>query len=358
MSASRLDDAQAAGATLINPLAFHKIPHAECSAARADSWPPPVCAPHCSAQGGAKEESAFTSRMRSQGVVCRLVKYCRGEDPARDIHIHGGLGHPIVVDAVFSGGKAARSGVQRGDRLLSIDDRKDFTHMSGRSVQASLRPPTTLIFMGFEGRMHSEVRLLPRGPARASSGKPARAGHSDVFQLSDETVFEPGRASIFFATSGNAEDQELAPRSRPLYGAPQSGVAALFELCHDDARLLLQNARLSGPEPWLSRSSKGEARTVVTGAALADGELTLAADQQTLLNKDGLSPMRPGATHADGKLPSSDAAAPVGHSPGAPPPRSRGDSNANPEPMSPEFRNPGIQELTPDGLALSQVVSI
>lgn len=163
---------------MMNPLRFDEISRADCPSASSSFLLPEECTSSCSSEklqalrkGSNREESAFTSRMKSQGVVCRLVTYNHGEDPSLDIHIHGGLGKPVVVDAVLSGGRAAQSGVQRGDRLLSIDGKKDFTHMSGKSVQASLRPPTTLIFMGFEGRQQSEVRLLAHSPAQVFFGQ-------------------------------------------------------------------------------------------------------------------------------------------------------------------------------------------
>jgi len=193
-----------------------------------------------------QQESVFTNRMKAQGVVCRLVAYNYGEMPSYDIHLTGGSGKPIVVSAILPDGRAARSGVRRGDRLVSINGAKDFLQSSGSGLMASLRPPATLIFMGFEGPLNSEVHLLENA---VCCGMPSNMHviHRlpDLFHVCEETVFEPGSASIFLATTNNDEAGKLPDRPRASSKLqPDSGAKAIFELHREDARRLVEKARL------------------------------------------------------------------------------------------------------------------
>ena len=50
------------------------------------------------------------------------------------------------------------AGVKAGDRLVSINGKKDFCGGSSDAVREMLVPPLMLVFTGFVGKLHAEVR--------------------------------------------------------------------------------------------------------------------------------------------------------------------------------------------------------
>jgi len=107
-----------------------------------------------------EEEVEWLYRQRLSGVVGRLVTYHDGQDPQDDIFFRGGGRGHVVVASVRDGGNAYREGIQAGDRLVAIDGRKDFLGMTAEAVNDRLRAPTVLVFLGFVGKKHAEVRLF------------------------------------------------------------------------------------------------------------------------------------------------------------------------------------------------------
>lgn len=181
------------------------------------------------AAAASPQESEWSARKRRSGAVCRLVEYKEGDKPSCDIFLEGGAGKPFVVSRVKEHGKAFQSGVRKGDRLTSIDGAKDFLHFSAIHVIVTLRPPVSLVFIGFEGVARSEVRLHSSNEV---CGVPP-AGNAilrlDSFKMCEETVFDPGRASLFFEV----------PQARPSWPRQTS----MFELRQKEACWLVQQAR-------------------------------------------------------------------------------------------------------------------
>lgn len=174
-------------------------------------------------------ESEWSARKRNSGAVCRLVQYKHGDTPSLDIMLEGGAGEPIVVSKAKEHGRASKSGVRRGDRLVNVDGSKDFLEHSAVHVQINLRAPTTLVFIGFEGQARSEVRLNNKEVPCGVPSKDNAILRLDSFTICDETVFDPGRASLFFAV----------PQGRQSW--PQQ--TSMFELRRHEAHRLVHQAR-------------------------------------------------------------------------------------------------------------------
>jgi len=184
-------------------------------------------------------EADWSARRRHSGAVCRLVEYQSGDKPSDDLLLSGGMGMPVVVSAVQAGGVASKCGVQRGDRLASVDGCKDFFQVPAEQTMNTLRGPTTLIFVGFVGHMRAEVHLHR---SNSSCGLPARKNvipprMSNNFTLVEETVFHPGRASLFFMVDRKSQPSE------------HGGQKCMLELCRDEAHRLVKRALKTAQAP-------------------------------------------------------------------------------------------------------------
>jgi len=106
-----------------------------------------------------QEQDNWDRRQQRAGAIARLVKYCCGQMPSTDITLAGGNGRPVHLVSVREKGVAARSGARIGDRLVSINGKKDFMDLPATTTQDRLKAPATLVVMGFVGRPDAEVRL-------------------------------------------------------------------------------------------------------------------------------------------------------------------------------------------------------
>merc|ERR1712232_1523285 len=113
-----------------------------------------------------------------------------------------------------------------GDELASINGKKEFINTPPSSILAGLQPPVSLVFLGFIGKVHAEVRMRP-GPEMVC-GMPLQthvvSGASVEF--CEVVVFQQPTASLLLATSS----QE------------QRGQEVLYELQRDEARDIVQLA--------------------------------------------------------------------------------------------------------------------
>lgn len=218
-----------------------------------------------------QEETAWTARLRSTGAVSRLVAYTHGDKPVLDFKFRGGEGEPVVVEVVRERSRAAQCGVRQGDRLASIDGTKEFMALPADQVRSLLRAPTTLVFLGFVGQQRAEVQLNANSGVCGFSAKENVFNRMpDAFIVCEETVFEPGSASLFFTTQlSDAEKirtvqptrarRRTAPASveaaqtkwSPIIAAFQEktleAVTPLFELRREEAHQIVHQALL--PEP-------------------------------------------------------------------------------------------------------------
>lgn len=110
------------------------------------------------------EEEAWQRRQEISGVVGRMVEYTPDLTgsirPADDIlALRKTRSGRVVVEAVAEHGPAHRAGVEVGDQLVAIDGWRDFGSWPLDVLLNSLHSPTTLVFVGFVGLLHSEVRV-------------------------------------------------------------------------------------------------------------------------------------------------------------------------------------------------------
>lgn len=206
-----------------------------------------------------EEEQEWEERQRKSGTVGRLAVYPVGEDPREDIVLRGGGRRHIVVTRVHDGGQAAKVGVRAGDRLVSIDGKKDFMGHSADEVSEQLKAPTILVFLGFVGKLKAEVRLTCSDhvcgmPARHEV---ARGSYNHPITLCDEKVFNAGIASLFLTVASSAQgsiangDEAEEDAMRRTYSALLPWQHPMFELQHHEARSLVKRAmkRLEMKEP-------------------------------------------------------------------------------------------------------------
>jgi len=130
-----------------------------------------------------EEEDEWDKRQRTSGSVGRLVTYHEGEHPRDDVVLRGGGQHHIVVAGVREGGPAARAGVKAGDRLASVNGRRNFEGLPADVVRGQIDAPAVLVFMGFVGKLQAEVRLT--------------CGEADCGLLSSRQVLAQGNTSRF-----------------------------------------------------------------------------------------------------------------------------------------------------------------
>mmetsp|Transcript_2709 Transcript_2709/g.6724 ORF Transcript_2709/g.6724 Transcript_2709/m.6724 type:complete len:499 (+) Transcript_2709:70-1566(+) len=220
---------------------------------------PSLCAcPSSSSGSGPKvrrdmmddEEYEWEMRQRKSGTVGRLVVYSSGERPKEDVVLRGGgAKRHIVVAGVREGGQAARAGVRAGDRLVSIDGRKDFIGSTADAVREILRAPTLLVFLGFVGKLQAEVRLTNADHVCGISYRREvlRGSFEAPVQVCEESIFNAGLASLFLTVSHPAGD---AASNRDAAHQP------LFELQNNEAKGLIRRAlRRVEPQEAMSGAS-------------------------------------------------------------------------------------------------------
>jgi len=185
---------------------------------------------------GDQEEKEWETRQQRNGIVGRLVIYPPTDNPQEDLKLRGGAGRHIVVAAVKDNGRAAMAGVRVGDRLVSIDGKKDCLRLPAGIVHQSLQTMTKLVFVGFVGKLHAEVRIS------CSNDMCGLGSRHDVIkdpknrpcQLAEEKVFLPGLASLFLAVHKPGQDLDVETLSDE---AP-----SMFELQHREAMALVSRA--------------------------------------------------------------------------------------------------------------------
>lgn len=181
------------------------------------------------------EDEEWDARQQQTGAAGRLVIYEAGERPREDILLRGGGSRRIMVASVTEGGKAAQAGVKAGDVLVSLDGTKEFKGQSADAVHAGLRAPVMLVFMGFVGKLHAEVRLNYKQKICGLSSQ-----HQVIYgrpespvQVVDEVVFQPSNATLFLATMPSSSASRTSPRTwsslpagcREAAVTPRSGFA-------------------------------------------------------------------------------------------------------------------------------------
>lgn len=214
-----------------------------------------------------EEEEEWNQRQKKSGTVGRLVSYHAGDTPQEDVVLRGGGRHHIIVAGIRESGQAARVGVRAGDRLVSINGKKDFLGQSADYVRERLEAPIVLVFLGFVGKLQAEVRLTCADHVCGiSSRHEAVRGSSDApVQLCEERVFNAGIASLFLTVHDRHEDPD-DERSGDNPTSPASS-QPMFELQHREAHGLVKRAlrRLEVKE-MISKAAAGEGDPDVTTA--------------------------------------------------------------------------------------------
>uniref|UniRef100_A0A7S1F3K2 PDZ domain-containing protein n=1 Tax=Noctiluca scintillans TaxID=2966 RepID=A0A7S1F3K2_NOCSC len=141
----------------------------------------------------AEEDLRWDERRQQTGLAGRIVIYDKDESPQTDIALRDGANGRIVVAALRWNGRAMRAGVTTKDVLMSIDGKKEFCGLTAMQVHASLKPSVTLVFLGFVGKLTTEVRLTHKtdvvcGLSMRSQVTPEQWGGAEVV---DEVVFQP-----------------------------------------------------------------------------------------------------------------------------------------------------------------------
>lgn len=164
-----------------------------------------------------EEEEEWDMRQRRSGTVGRLVIYHRGELPRDDVVLRGGGKHHVVVAGVREGGQAAKVGVRAGDRLVSIDGKKDFVGQAADAVRDQLAAPVVLVFLGFVGKLQAEVRLSCSAHICGFSARQEviRGSCDAPVRFCDERIFDAGVASLFLAIAARQQEAGVADESRP-----------------------------------------------------------------------------------------------------------------------------------------------
>jgi len=147
-----------------------------------------------------EETERWEERQQKSGAIGRLVPYHEGQSPKEDIRLrNGGSGH-IILASLRDGGQAARAGVKAGDRLVSIDGKKDFLGLQAEAIQR-LKAPVVLVFLGFVGKLEAEVRFrFAEEVCGISSRQEAVQGMDNApMQLCEQRVFNVGKAHLFLA---------------------------------------------------------------------------------------------------------------------------------------------------------------
>jgi len=214
-----------------------------------------------------EETERWDQRQQKTGAVGRLVSYRIGQSPKEDIFLRGGGRHHIILSGLRDGGLAARTGVKVGDRLVSIDGKKDLLGLQAEAIQECLKAPAVLVFLGFVGKLEAEVRIpYEEQVFGISSRQEAVKGmDSASVQLCEERVFKVGRAPLFLAVMPKGveveqeeeqdeeedvvkgeENHTVTWRTTPGHSTSSTKqvleVATCFELQRSDAHRLVRHA--------------------------------------------------------------------------------------------------------------------
>mmetsp|Transcript_13599 Transcript_13599/g.29954 ORF Transcript_13599/g.29954 Transcript_13599/m.29954 type:complete len:532 (-) Transcript_13599:87-1682(-) len=175
-----------------------------------------------------EEDYEWRARQMRTGSVGRMVSYFEGDRPWDDVMLRGGGGRHIVVSTVREGGQASKVGVKAGDRLVSVDGRKDLLHLPAEEISRRVVAPTVLVFLGFVGKLQAEVRLTSQEKLCGLSNRSGvlRLGMNTPFKLCEERVFHNNFASIFLAVDSEASKAALRECSRASASTVQSLVMA------------------------------------------------------------------------------------------------------------------------------------
>lgn len=203
------------------------------------------------------EENEWLARKRLTGAIGRLVRYKDSQDPRGDLlglwcSRHGRL----IVTALCKDGPASRSGVCLGDQLVSVDGIKNFDGLDADTVRGSLKAPTTLVFLGFAGKLQAEVRV--RQPDQPRCGLPIAAdvatcsgarGDGTNVQLCDTVVFmQPVESSLLLEVPPGAKHPSKLHASAPevleeeIIRPEARQNARVYELRRDEAQRMLKRA--------------------------------------------------------------------------------------------------------------------
>eukprot|EP00401_Gymnodinium_catenatum_P029938 CAMPEP_0117592780 /NCGR_PEP_ID=MMETSP0784-20121206/72264_1 /TAXON_ID=39447 /ORGANISM="" /LENGTH=464 /DNA_ID=CAMNT_0005394623 /DNA_START=37 /DNA_END=1433 /DNA_ORIENTATION=+ len=253
---------------------------------QAATMPIPCCLPTRAStrlEQEEEEELAWLERQKRTGASGRLVVYFEGDDPRNDFLLRGGSGRRVVVSAVQEGGPAAKAGVKPGDVLASIDGKKDFRRKNVEEIQRGMVAPVTLIFMGFVGKLHAEVRLSTKSSACGLSANYKMIPNDPTAQVVDEIVFKTAATPLFLAANSSSV------RPQPRTCAPECNDNAPFDAgCGTEATLARsegdadaaaggaiqsqQNGSPSRPNAMYELSSP-EARALVRNALSRTGDV-------------------------------------------------------------------------------------
>jgi len=190
----------------------------------------PVPPAKCSTQDCHSERPAVTSlrdylldeqtalwdqRQQRTGAIARLVVYDKGQSPKKDMHLRGGGRHHIILVGCCEGGQAARAGVKVGDRLVSIDGKKDLLGLSAQAVHEQLEAPVLLVFLGFVGKLDAEVRLRAKDEVCGISSRQQtiQGSDGDLLELCEERVLNVGRAPLFLVVRPSRRSKRLVKQS-------------------------------------------------------------------------------------------------------------------------------------------------
>jgi len=190
-----------------------------------------------------EEEAEWDQRRERSGTVGRLVVYHVGECATDDFVLRGGGRHHFVVAGVREGGPAARAGVKAGDRLASINGRKDFVGLRVDAVREQLEAPVAplvLVFLGFVGKLQAEVRLTcdDHGCGIPTRRDAVRGSDSAPLVLCEERIFDAGIASLFLTA-----ENPPPPKHDLYFGMGAESVAPpIFELQRNEAQRILRRA--------------------------------------------------------------------------------------------------------------------
>lgn len=147
-------------------------------------------------------DEEWNQRLRGTGAAGRLVAYESGDRPQDDLHLRGGAGKRVVVSFVRRSSRAEQAGVKTGDILVSINGRKDFAGLRAEEVLRRIYGPVTLVFLGFIGKWHAELRLSNQDSCFCGldSKVPIAMGRPDApLQVIEEVVFQPSAAPLLLA---------------------------------------------------------------------------------------------------------------------------------------------------------------
>lgn len=172
--------------------------------------------------------------------------------------------------SVRRGGLADKAGIKSGDLLVSINGKKDFAGLSASEILQRMRGGVTLVFLGFIGKWHAEVRLNTKEcPCGLQSEMPIALGRPDApLQVYEEIVFQPTTAPLLLAVPPE-------PGScRPKLTLPQGDMGEVDEVddskdvasdaTPEDVMDLARSQSTSSQSGWQSRASEGEAASLAT----------------------------------------------------------------------------------------------